>query len=98
MTVEELNPYFGIRCHVRLRCRGCGGAHVLNGTPRRSRYVGDFTLKGHTFNVEDVEQAWPQADPPRRRGGARLWLGGTLLRGAGGHAASMRKGVLSLLD
>jgi len=67
MTIEELTPYFGTRCQMRLRCRGCGGRHTFTGTPRRSAYIGDFVLKGYTFSVEDVEQVWRPADPPRGR-------------------------------
>lgn len=67
MTVDELAPYLGIPCFIRLRCRGCGGAHVLTGTPRLGKHLNEFVLKGYTFSVEDIEQIWRHPSPPRRR-------------------------------
>jgi len=66
MTIDDLAPYLGRRCSIRLRCRGCRAAHVLNGTPRPGRYLGDFMLKGYAFPVEDIEQIWQHETPPRR--------------------------------
>jgi hypothetical protein len=74
MTVDELTPYLGRRCNLRLRCRGCGGTHVLCGTPRAGKHVGDFVLNRYTFDVEDVEQVWRQSPPLRRAGRVRLLL------------------------
>jgi hypothetical protein len=70
MTVDELTPYLGTPCNLRLRCRGCGGAHVLCGTPRAGKHVGDFVLRGYIFNVEDVEQVWRHDSPPLRGAGS----------------------------
>jgi hypothetical protein len=67
MTVDDFTPYLGTPCSLRLHCRGCTGAHVLRGTPRPGKYVGDFVLNGYTFSVEDIEQVWGVEGPPRRR-------------------------------
>jgi hypothetical protein len=77
MTVDDLSPYLGRICSIRLRCRGCGGAHVLSGRPGTARHPGDFMLKGYTFPVEDIEQIWRDEPPPRHPllRGLRLRLG-----------------------
>jgi hypothetical protein len=67
MTIEELRPYLGSRCHLAVRCRACRARHVLIGTPELARYLGDITLLGQSFSVEDIEQAWKLAGPPPRR-------------------------------
>lgn len=84
MTIEELAPYFGTRCQLRLRCRGCGGRHTFSGTPRRSAYIGDFVLKGYTFSVEDVEQVWRPAGPPRGKRRVQRILLPRLIPGSSG--------------
>jgi hypothetical protein len=69
MTPDELTPYLGRRCNLRLRCRGCGSRHVLQGTPRAGKHIGDFVLDGYIFDVDDVEQVWRQDSPPLRGAG-----------------------------
>jgi hypothetical protein len=70
VTIDDLVPYLGLPCSIRLRCRGCGAAHVHSGRPRQGRHLGDFMLKGYTFSIEDIEQIW-RHQPPRR---PRLFL------------------------
>jgi hypothetical protein len=74
MTTDELTPYIGLPCTLRLRCRSCGGVHVLHATPARGRYAGQLLLCGHTFHIEDIEQVWRQAEPPRRKRNVAAWL------------------------
>ncbi len=74
MTTDELAPYMGLPCHVRLRCRGCRGTHILQATPMWGRYAGQLLLHGYVFNSEDVERVWQQAKPPRRKRDVGVWL------------------------
>ncbi len=81
MTAEELCPYLGSMCMVRFGCRSCGGAHVLQGAPALGRYAGEVLLRGHTFNIENIEQVWRPTEPPRRRQDVGLRLLCAVLRG-----------------
>jgi hypothetical protein len=70
MTYDEVEPFLGTRCQLRMRCRACRGGHVLSGHVRRGRHAGEVVLKGYTFDIEDIEVIWlprPPDRPQRRR-------------------------------
>ena len=67
MSVDELRPYFGVRCYVRLRCRACLIGHGIMGRLEEGRHVGDVAIEGHTFSLEDIEGvSLMSGGPPRR--------------------------------
>lgn len=68
MSVDDLRPYFGKRCIVRLRCRACRSGHAITGRLEAGRHVGDVSLQGHTFSLEDIEAVSPSHGGPPRRG------------------------------
>jgi hypothetical protein len=65
MTYDEVRPFMGARCHVRMRCVACRDAHDLVGTVEPARLSGEVVVSGHTFSVENIESISLQA-PPRR--------------------------------
>ncbi len=69
MQYEEVEPFLGSRCHLRLRCRACKSGHVLAGRIHRGKNVGEVVLKGYTFDVEDIDGIWTRTPPgnPGRR-------------------------------
>lgn len=78
MQYEEVEPFLGSRCHLRLRCRACKSGHVLSGRIHRGRNVGEVVLKGYTFDVEDIDGIWtrtPPGKPGRRIPAPRPHLG-----------------------
>ncbi len=89
MTIDDLYPYLGCPCAVRLRCHSCGGTHVLEATPSMGHYAGDCILNGYTFWVEQIEQVWRRTEPPQRKQHIGGWLVGTLRRGRGAAMTSL---------
>jgi hypothetical protein len=67
MTYEEVRPYMGSRCHVRMRCIACSDAHDLVGTVEPARLSGEVVVRGHTFSVENIESISLQSPPGRSR-------------------------------
>ncbi len=95
MTAEELHPYLGCACTVRLHCRSCGGTHVLEDVPALGRYAGEVLLSGNTFHIEDIEQVWRHIEPPRPKPRLGLWALRALLRGSYRRAAAWSAEVWS---
>jgi hypothetical protein len=69
MTYEEVRPFLGESCRVRMRCIACRDTHELLGQVQPAKFSGEVSLSGHTFSVEDIEAIWLQRPPtpPRRR-------------------------------
>lgn len=74
MLMEELHPYLGKTCHLRLQCPACRRSHWLQGRLGQGRHHGDIEVEGQTFGAENVEAVWSASAPPP---GRRL---------AGGHS------------
>jgi hypothetical protein len=69
ITYEKLRPFWGMACHIRMRCVACPDTHNLMGHLQPGKLIGDVIVHGYTFSVEDIEDIWlpdPPA-PPRRR-------------------------------
>ena len=81
MTYDEISQFFGSRCLVRMKCRACRGGHMIIGRMERGKHPGDVVLKGHTFEVQDIEGIWQKSPPsgPRRRPLLPFLLGKRLL-------------------
>jgi hypothetical protein len=94
MTADELQPYLGLACSIRLACRSCAGTHVLHGTLQRGRYVDELLLEGQAFCIEDIEQVWQHIKPPRRKRGVRLWLRRAFTLGKRPRVAALSAEVL----
>jgi hypothetical protein len=67
MTYEEVRPFMGSACHVRMRCVACRDAHDLVGTLEPARLSGEVVVGGHTFSVENIEAISLQRPPRRSR-------------------------------
>jgi hypothetical protein len=86
MSYNEVRPFLGEACHVRMRCIACRDSHVLSGVVQPGKLYGEVALGGHTFSVEDIEQIWrrtPSTPRRRRRWWPALSAPLPLLHGAG---------------
>ena len=77
MTYEEVRPFLGEACHIRMRCVACRATHDLIGQVQPAKLGGEVVVRGYTFSVENIESIWRRRPPTRPR---RRWLGISLIR------------------